>query len=291
MKSGVLQIAALCVCPPAILATSVATIPTVKRAVHHATRPAPAKQKIVQTRAKLVKSASIAAGVPCDAMPGVPAAALLAYNAPLPTVSGEGFVDPAPPVNQTPRPIPVGTPFIPGASAGVPEPGTWMLMISGFGLVGVGLRWRRARAATAPTTLVPVAFDAPVRRRRRSRAKRAGGLSSLMAGLGIGETATGSASMATIAAKTMMCVCPTVAIVGSTMTIPPIRTAVYKATSVPAPFVPTVVATVLKPPCDPTLRSAEADEPPSRIIDGDAASPQVATALLASTTPEPTGTQ
>lgn len=40
----------------------------------------------------------------------------------------------------------------PGASLDigtVPEPDAWVLMISGFGLVGVGLRARRAVAATA----------------------------------------------------------------------------------------------------------------------------------------------
>lgn len=40
-----------------------------------------------------------------------------------------------------------GSAFIKLASAGVPEPATWALMIAGFGLAGVGLRRRTAVAA------------------------------------------------------------------------------------------------------------------------------------------------
>lgn len=407
--------AALCVCPPAILATSVATVPSVKRAVHSVTRPAPAKHKLARAAKKPIQTAS-AKSAPCDATPAIRTSAILPYAITLPELNtadagtgnipgsplstggrsfggggpvffggGGGFpgggggggigsttpgnpvvetpttpetptdpatptdpstpttptdpgtpttptdpgtpttptdpgtpttptdpgtpttptdpgtpttpTDPGTPVTPTGPETPViptdpGTPVIPtdpgtpmDPTAPVPEPGTWLLMISGFGLVGIGIRWRRARkvaalgtdtsAAVATTALVA----APSRSRRRRHMKKAGGFSTIAGWLGLSEVATGSASMATIAAKTMMCVCPTVAIVGTTMAVPPVRSAVFKATAVPTPA-PKYALTVVKPPCDPSIRSADADP---RIIDATDASPKMQTALLAST--------
>lgn len=327
MKSAALTMAALCVCPPAILATSVATVPSVKRAVHNATRPAPAKHKLARAARKPVQTAANGKGVPCDSAPAIRTSSVLPYAIALPPVNttdaGTGTLpgssltggnvvpgsgtpilfgggnpggnpgggSPGGPTAETPgdptTPADPGTPVTPTDPETpavpvlpIPEPGTWLLLISGFGFVGLGLRWRRARAreARALAAASGPSLDSVPRRRDL---KKAGGLSSAMAWLGFGEAATGSASMATIAAKTMMCVCPTAAIVGTTMAVPAVRTAVHKATAVPVPA-PRYVTTVVKPPCDPSIRSAEADAP-SRILDATDASPKMQTALLAST--------
>lgn len=324
--------AALCVCPPAILATSIATVPSVKRAVHNATRPAPAKHKLAHATKKPVQTAATGKGVPCDSAPAIRTSSVLPYAIELPPVNnsdaGTGNIPGSPlmngvvPVGGTPllfgggtpganpgggipgdpgttpggpetpanpeTPVDPGTPVTPvdpgvpvEPSLPVPEPGTWLLLISGFGFVGLGLRWRRARMIAAHGTVPADAAPAPATH-RGSHIKKAGGMSSVAAWFGFGEVATGSASMATIAAKTMMCICPTAAIVGSTLAVPPVRSAVHKATAVPAPA-PRYVTTVVKPPCDPTIRSAEADAPPSRLIDASEASPAMQTALLSST--------
>lgn len=39
--------------------------------------------------------------------------------------------------------------LLPGGGGVIPEPGTWAMLIAGFGLVGAGLRRRRATALTA----------------------------------------------------------------------------------------------------------------------------------------------
>jgi hypothetical protein len=64
--------------------------------------------------------------------------------------------DPAPPTVNPAKPADVGpgdgsagnTPDPSGSVSGmIPEPSTWMMMISGFGLVGLAVRRRRRSAA------------------------------------------------------------------------------------------------------------------------------------------------
>lgn len=59
-----------------------------------------------------------------------------------PTKPEPVIVPPTVPPVAPPGPSPVVVPPIPAGT--VPEPGTWIMMIAGFGLVGSAVRWRRA---------------------------------------------------------------------------------------------------------------------------------------------------
>jgi hypothetical protein len=53
---------------------------------------------------------------------------------------------PLPPTPRTLRPVTYGAPFV-SQIAAVPEPASWMMMIAGFGIVGMGLRRRTSSLA------------------------------------------------------------------------------------------------------------------------------------------------
>ena len=325
MKTTALQWAALCVCPPAVLATSVATIPAVKRMAHDATRgKAPVKLGAKKTSTRLAS----ATRPPCDVGGSLPTSAILASlgNLPFTPGAGGGFgggdlgsicsagprvgggyfggglpggfyvggggggggigggggggTDPGTPSG--------GTPTNPGPTVGgaVPEPQTWLLLIVGFATVGMMMRYgnrvpvpvtvrfskvstskRRSSGRRRKTTLfarligtgTEGAATSTTSKRRSSRKRSKTTLSALLVGAGTESAATGTASMATLAAKTLLCVCPTAALVGTALTVPPVRSSIHAATAFAKP--PRVLGTPIPIPCDPTIRSADATTP------------------------------
>ena len=158
----------MCVCAGTMGAISV---PVTKKIV----RPRPAVQRTVQQAAPAVPlslenlrgcddSSAAALIAASDAMPDLTGFAEGAsFQAPAtqvfsgPTARGleSGFMPPIAPLSQQlPGGLPGGVQLVsPGipeiAASAVPEPGAWILMISGFGAAGAAMRVRRGRPAGA----------------------------------------------------------------------------------------------------------------------------------------------
>lgn len=239
------------------MAGTVATVPPIKRAVHHLTAPhhAPARR----IAAPGARPAAVAVrSVKCNPIaPAVlPAVPLITYAAPIPD-EPEGDAAPGGGVAGG---VPGGVGAI-GAFAGggggggvaavtptldpgaVPEPATWLMLISGMGIVGAALRRRRT---------------APHGRLQTQSAKAALGTalwSSSMAEAG--EVATTAAvrsavvaksTAAGLAGKALLCVCPAAMLAGSVVAVPPLRHTVHAATA-PAVFAPATAGIAPITPC------------------------------------------
>jgi hypothetical protein len=251
--------AALCLCPPAVMAGAVATVPAAKRAVHHLTAPHHATRPVhrIATAASRPAAEPVAAGCNPVAPGPLPAVPLVTYAAPIPPEPGvgpaggpgqnvpggaSGILAPQAPV------APVGgvglTP--PGSTAGgtapglpatpVPEPASWLMMIVGAGTLGAMLRRRRLAARAGR----PVAVGAALWAGSAADAGEVAATAAMQSG-------AAKSTLATVAGKAMMCVCPAVVAAGSVVAVPPLRHAVHAATApalAPAPPLRT-------PPCDP----------------------------------------
>lgn len=279
MKAALLSKAALCVCPPALIATSVATVPQVRRAVHHVTRPHVAKHQPVRKRTAAATPGN--ARRPCppavaaltepnrlatfaQPLPAEPVSTPMAPLSEVATRSTGGTPDNgsfapiisglapvtgggAPGTPGTPTtPTTPTTPSTPGPPVTpVPEPATWTTMILGFGLLGALMRRRQAEREERRRQR---------RRRRRSHAPALAGAAAMADALtpleaaGGGTAAAASAGKATLLAKAALCVCPPALMAATAITVPPVRNAVYHAT---APAVRPIVSAMQ--PCDPAL--------------------------------------
>ena len=249
--------AVLCVCPPAVLAGTVATVPSVKRAVHHATAQRTTPKAVRRAGASKPAVAQTVARQQVECEPGFggmpPTAPLLTYAAPIadepagsdavpqsggfaPTIAGIGVG------------VPGGTPVVPGGPGGggggpgttpttpttpvtpepvpgpVPEPSTWLMLIGGVGLLGAGLRRRRiglARTGPAGTVTVrKVSFGGMLL--SSSAAVEAGDMAA---------TVVVKSALASAAGKALLCVCPAAVVAGSVLTVPPLRQAVHSYTA------------------------------------------------------------
>jgi len=349
MPLSVLNKAALCVCPPALLATTAMTVPPVKRAVHHATAPRHARATpaaltrpaaalpagavtpdvvcapVAGNAPSAVPLVSYAAPIPAEPLPattsdgspavpfgapdalgplggglppvgggligpGVPGAVPTATPTPdatpSPTPTASATPTPAPTATATPTPVvtptsgvtptpeavptpvptatpvtplPPTTPDNPGPNVppvgGVPEPSMWMLMIGGFGALGMRLRRRRARRDVPAPTLASY-------RVRRGGAGLAGlgglwsGASAVEAG-DLAATVAAKSTVAGAAGKLMLCVCPVALATGAVVAVPPLRNAVHAATVTPGSVggVGAPLAAAIPPPCPEPLVS------------------------------------
>jgi hypothetical protein len=248
MKAALLSKAALCICPPAIVATTAAYVPPVRAAIHHATRPH--AKPVAHARPQ---SVSAVKGGPCA--PGFVATPLI----PLST-----FAAPVPPDALSSSNPFLGAVAFPGvgvsgfgggggggATGGggaptppvtaVPEPTTWSLMLIGFGLLGGALRSRRSKPSTAT--------------RRSTRRSGVAGAGLMLGGLEPVQAMTTAASVgskSTLLVKAVMCVCPPAMMVATVAAVPQARKAVYAAT-MPREAAPRIAPSSVVPPCDPTL--------------------------------------
>lgn len=252
VKSSLLTKAALCICPPAVVATTAATVPPVRRAVHHLTAPAHPHHAVSRQAPPCVPVASrtLASPLPPEATPDD----VVALTAVTPPTTTPGVpIGPAP---LSPPTFPTGpgvlpnqptTPVGPGTPA-IPEPSAWVTMVLGFGLIGAGVRSRR-RYLIRSRALAYAGGGASATARGVG-AMAAGGLVSTAAMLSAGASPVGATAKlaqlgaralnSSLLAKTAMCVCPPVAMVAGTAALPPVRHAVYSAT---APKTPTAAVT------------------------------------------------
>ena len=259
--------AALCLCPPAVLAGTVATVPAAKRAVHHLTAPhyAHAHARPIAAH-KAAGAGARVARADCNpvAPPGMLAVPLITYAAPIPDepgiavpagggVPGSGggevvgtigagpvavapaVVPPAPPV-VTPAP----TPVITGA---VPEPATWLMIIGGVGAMGAVLRRRRTAARMRAGRIGAKAIAGAGWWSGGSIAE-AGDVAATVA---VKSTVAAKSTAAGLAAKALMCVCPAAVATGGVMAVPQLRHAVHMSTAAP---VATAVPVVAQPCAD-----------------------------------------
>lgn len=308
--------AALCVCPPALMAGTVATVPAARKAVHQLTSPRAAPKAAPRnTVAAARPAAATQREVECD--PGVPApiAPLVTYAAPIPQEPGGTPIAPlssiggtpvssvgaAPPIgavgviggNVTPPVTPPGaTPIVPPVAppvvppvtdvpspGPVPEPSTWLMLIAGVGTLGAMLR-RRRRAPAGDGS----------RAMRRGLARKAAFGSILWPGgvaVEAGDMAATVAvksAVASAATKAMLCVCPVAVVAGGVMAVPPLRQAVHASTmapELPAQAVP--LNTVTREPCPEPMSVPVATAP----LSGFPATVATVPAAEAATAPAP----
>jgi len=247
MKSAILANAALCLCPPLLATTAVATMPAVRHAMHRLA--APSYKHILKDRklrppcaagtrltGRLADSGEIEAlttppgSAEAEPMLGATAAEGVedppAFLKPQPS-DGYGYVSTSFPVGPGPLvgppPVPPISPVAPLPPPAVPEPASWAMMITGF--FGVGLLCRRGRRPAGTARLArAVAMIELV-----SSATLAPGGSAM-----IGPTKAGAAIAASlarvVAKKALVCVCSGALVATAVTIVPPVRRAVYAAT-------------------------------------------------------------
>ena len=215
--------AALCVCPTVILGTAAVTLPKVRHAVHKATASRSAANGSGKARHHKRRSSQYASlSMPCP-----PAFAGLA-----PPIAGVGPIawdvgggDTAAQFASAVLGGNRGSVYDGGiaiapVARAVPEPGTWMLMVGGFGVVGGTLRLRRRRLGSSA---------GPMRVGILPWRVCAGATFTMAApeAASVAAVASKSATLATLA----LCVCPPAMIVGTVATLPVTRQAVHAATA------------------------------------------------------------
>lgn len=247
MKAAILANAALCVCPP-LVATSVAVaVPSARHAVHRMTAPhhhQVAKRPNARASCAPVSRLVSAAALPAEddalaailspAAEAVPAAPAYGSLSPLLISSsagglpgGPGFFPNGPgPITGTPPGPPV-SPVAPVTQpAGVPEPASWMMMISGLLAVGVLCRRRGSgngksakltRGAAATTGLLSSGTLGPAQ-------------TAAIAGAKAGS-ALGAPVAVAIAKKAAVCVCAGAIFTTAVTTVPPLKRAAFAATA------------------------------------------------------------
>ena len=288
MKGALLTKAVLCACPPALAVGAVATVPPVRKAVHHITS---SKKPVTRTRARQPRQLSQAvAARPCPplpvlATPEIPLLAVPEELLPASALSPLGVGSPSA-VNGGPGPA-IGTPvFFPGIPGGggvvggvptppggggvvtpppattVPPPVTPPAITPvpavpepatwAMMLIGFGLVGGLLRRRSSPLPLgsggVPKPF--PMRISKRLKWVAAAGEGGvLMADSGSTFALAASPATSAAVAKALLCVCPVALMTVAATTVPPVRDAVHRAT---APAVPSgATLPVSAVPCDP----------------------------------------
>ena len=278
MKTALLSKVALCVCPPAILATTVTMVPPVRNAVHSLTRPRHLPRHHAPARLTSLRPAAMSA--PCA--PAAPAPTTLLTLADLgpEDVSaipasldglggggpgsdglggGPGYIASA-----------VGAPptFADQPISSVPEPATWLMLMAGLGTAGTVLRLkprRRFRVKTDAAGILLIPAKQKIRFAAATIASAATGMGALWSELAVVRAsskpststghvaaASGKAAGSAALAKLAMCMCPPAAMIAGTAAIPTVRQAVYHSTA-PTPVSTALLVGTATPPCDPTV--------------------------------------
>lgn len=295
MKSALLTKAALCICPPAVVAGTVAAVPPVRHAVHRLTaahepharqRPALPPCTPVQHKTLASQLPTSSGGLPVDLNDDATAMSAVA-----PGTGDSGGSNALGPqlLNPGGSLLSLGPGLLPGGGAGtdgsnggngsgngdsgtggsdnpapaVPEPGVWVSMVLGFGLVGAGYRQRRRAMVRSRRLALAQGFDAgqsPLIDRFGPGLGGALAAAAAFVPVGVAPAQAGTklaqigskALHSSMLAKAALCVCPPVAMAVGTAALPPVRHAVYSATAPSVPTAPrTAAATTAGAPCLP----------------------------------------
>jgi len=254
MKTAILANAALCLCPPLIAAAGVVAVPSARSAVHHMTAPHrhhSVKKKLTPQPCAPLKRATAAAGLSedptrliADLMPADADAPLrdeigALYGGPPLSATAQGPgnglsagggtdtfpLGPGPVIGTPPNP-PIG-PVGPQPTAAVPEPASWTMMVAGFLGIGTLVR-RRARNERRRRTLTRAGLAASV----EFLSSTAAGPAQTAAFAAVRSlSAVKGMTAAAIAKKTAVCVCSGAVLATAVITMPPLKRAVYSATT------------------------------------------------------------
>ena len=269
MKSALLTQLALCACPPLLAVTAATVVPQVRHAVHRATAPAhghrvghphkrPTEPCVVRRRTDASPAATedfvadltdldgarlqageIAAGEG-SAVPGALSQARWNTASPIFPLGLGGGVGTGPGEPGTPtNPTSPGTDPVTGS---VPEPATWAFMLIGFGAVGAtirsgkraGSKGRKAVAAGRAAAGLATALDL--------------GAGATLASAKVGAFGLNAVRVAALK-KIGVCVCSAAVMATTATTVPPLRQALYAATS------PAAARTRPAAPCAPFVMS------------------------------------
>jgi len=240
VKSAILANAALCVCPPLIATATVITVPAARHAAHKLTSPPHhhvGKKHSARPPCSAVKELTSAA-LPTsgDAVPAAPATAeealpdLAAAGNSVPPGktlwdgdAGINLAGPGPFTGTPGRPTSPVAPVI--EPAGVPEPASWIMMITGFYCVGMLCRWgKRPRRRTAK-----LAQGAAATIELLSNIGLASGQTAAIASTKT-SSAIGASLGVAVAKKAAVCVCSGAILATAVTTVPPLKRAIYTAT-------------------------------------------------------------
>lgn len=268
----------MCICPPVVVATTVATVPHVRHAVHHFTA---AYEPHHKPAAKMPPCTPVQHKTFASELPDFGGDAPIDLNS---TGFGNGIFQPPsdilnPSIALSSIPSPnIGPGLVAsqdgdGSPGGVPEPSMWITMTIGFGMIGAGFRQSRRRVVRSRALATPSGFGAaPNGSMEGSGAILGGGFAAAASGIMAigGSPLQANTRLAQLGgkmlhsgflAKAAMCVCPPVAMTIGAATIPPVRHAVYKATAPSVPTTPHVSPVNLNkaPPCLPSSQLTAAE--------------------------------
>ena len=140
------QLLAACVCPVVGTVALTTAVPQVRSAVHKATAPRQYAKPKTRVRPQMQTAAVQPPCVEPGALATIEPLKPLDFKRirdidPLPDDQPNPFPNPGPP---SPFPNPPGGPDIPTPGI-VPEPGTWLQLVLGFGVIGMMMRSRWGR--------------------------------------------------------------------------------------------------------------------------------------------------
>jgi hypothetical protein len=238
----------LCACPPIVAVTATVAVPSARHAVHRLTESKPAhRPKRLIAHKPADPCPELRAGAPTaadilsalggtDTPSGPELTSLTITTPPGPTDVGFGgtVVGPTGPVSfggggGPLGPFPPLPPGPPGQTTPIPELSSWLMMVGGFGAIGMLIRYRSRKSARWKLSGAALG----------TAGELAGGAKLLLGSAATAATPHASAVAshsfgAALVKGASVCVCTGAIMATAVTTVPPIKRAVYAAT-MPAP--------------------------------------------------------
>ena len=248
MKTALLANLALCACPPIVAVTATVAVPSARHAVHRLTESKPThRPKRLIAHKPADPCPELRAGAPTaadilsalggtDTPPGPELTSLAITTPPAPSDVGFGgtVVGPTGPVSfggggGPLGPLPPIPPGPPGQTSPIPELSSWLMMVGGFGAIGMLIRFRSRKSARWKASGAALG----------AAGELAGGANLLLGSAATAATphagaVAGHSLGAALMKGASVCVCTGAIMATAVTTVPPIKRAVYAAT-MPAP--------------------------------------------------------